>query len=434
MIRRTRRWEVGIATAVMLAAIGLANRSGGLLLAAAIPLAYAAYGSVSTVSVPSGLVAERTLEPAPVPPGGAVTVTLTVRNEGERQCADLRIVDGVPERLGVVDGSPRAGVTLAPGESTTIEYVLVARRGDYDFEPPRVRVRGAGAGATATFEVASDGDTRLRCRLDADAPPLTDRGTGSVGTLTTDRAGRGIEFHSTRPYRPGDPASRIDWRHYAKRGELTTVNYAQQVAATVVLVLDARSPSQVVPGPGRPSGLERSAYAATQALTSLLRSGHDVAVAVVGLDGDGPAGLEWLPVGDGREQRERAIDLLQRAIDTEPTEADTETQLRRLGTLAPPGAHLTLFSPALDNLAVDAVTTWRAFDHPLIVLSPDVLSSNTIGGRYEDIRRRVRLAECQALGARTIDWRRGTPLAVALEHAFAASARLAGRGATGGVS
>lgn len=431
MTGRLRRWEAGVAATVILAVAGLLNRSGVLLLAAVIPLAYVAYGSATSVTVPDGLRATRRVDETPTPPGRPVTVTLEVRNEGPRPLSDVRVIDGVPDALTVVDGTPRAGAAIDVGESTTIEYVVVPRRGEYDFDPPRVRVRGAAAGSVADATVAADGEDRLVCRLDARAPPLADRGAEYVGTLTADDAGRGVEFHSTREYRTGDPASQIDWRHYAKRGELTTVSYARQVAAVVVLVIDARGPCRVVAGPGWPTAVELSAYAATEALTDLLASGHEVAVAVLGLDGPGPVGLHWLPPGSGAEQRSLALDLCRTAIDAEPGTVDATDQVHRLVELAPPGAQLALFTAALDDVPVEAVRAWSAVDHPLVVCSPDVVSDNTAGGQLAGLRRRTRLARCQSLGARTVDWRRGTPLALVLERAFAAEARLATGGARG---
>ncbi len=429
MTRRLQRWEAGVVATVVLAVVGLLNRNGALILAAAIPLAYVAYGAATSVTVPGSLKAERRIDATPTAPGVPVTVTLEVTNEGAAPVSDLRIIDGVPEELAVVDGTPRGGTTLDVGETATVEYVVMPRRGEYAFEPPTLRVRGAAAGEMATTTAPVGGDERLVCRLDAEAPPLADQGTGYVGTLTAADAGRGVEFHSTREYRTGDPAARIDWRHYAKRGELTTVNYARQVAATVVLVIDAREAARVVAGPGHPTAVELAAYAATEATTSLLGTGHDVAVAVIGIDGSGPAGLEWLPPGAGSDQRSLALDRFRRAIDAEPATVDVTEQIHRIAELASPGSQLALFSPALDDVPVEAVRAWSAFDYPLVVCSPDVVSANTAGGQLEGIQRRTRLAQCQSLGARTIDWRRGTPLAVALEQAFAADAKLAGAGA-----
>ncbi|WP_277541437.1 DUF58 domain-containing protein [Haloarcula laminariae] len=426
MARRVR-WRGAVVAAVLLGFVGGIRGNGTLLLAATIPLAYVAYGSVSTAAVPESLTVTRRVDPRVAPPGRPVTVTLTVRNDGDRTLSDLRVVDPVPSALAVLRGTPRGGGTLEPGESVTVTYTIVARRGEFDFPPARVRVRGAGAGAVATADRQPSGDTRLICRLDADAPPLSDIGDARVGRLTTDAPGEGLTFHSTREYRHGDPAGRIDWRGYAKQGELSTVNYDRQVSATVVFVLDARAASRVAAGPGRPTAVELGAYAATRALNTLLGAGHDVAVAVVGVEGDGPGGLSWLPPGGGSEQRSRAIAVLGEAIDAAPAaDCDPTQQARTLGGLVDRHAQFVLVSPLLDDAPLSMVEQWSAFGGSRTVLSPDIVASNTVSGQYEQVRRRTRLARCQAGGARSIDWRRGTPLPTILEATFAAEAHRAG--------
>uniref|UniRef100_UPI0037447EC2 DUF58 domain-containing protein n=1 Tax=Salinadaptatus halalkaliphilus TaxID=2419781 RepID=UPI0037447EC2 len=501
---RQRRFRGAVAATILLVAAGLVDGNGVLLLGAIVPLAYVAYGSLSTATVPDDIVVSRTIVPSPAPPGQPVTVGLTVRNDGDRTLADVRIVDGVPEALAVLEGSPRAGTTLEPGETVHLEYLVVARRGEYEFEDVQIRCRGLAAGAVATARLSPAGDRALHCRLDADAPPLEDRGRGRVGQLTTDRAGEGIAFHSTREYRPDDPADRIDWRQYAKRGTLATVAYERQVAATVVLVVDARAPNRVVAGPGQPTAVELSAYAATRALTDLLGHGHDVGLAVLGVDGDGPAGLAWLAPGQGRDHRSRAFELLRSATEfDEPVDDDgdrrkpqtssiqapnwhlggprsgnpdesptgdgrgspreergrgpprgeqppstddesaldslangrpladserTRSQSRKLIELVDQRSQLALFSPLLDDRALETIETWRAADLPVVALSPDVVPSNTVSGQYEQTRRRTRLARCQRFGARAVDWRRGTPLDLIVAYAFRVEAlRSSGR-------
>ena len=427
--RRRTRWRGAVVAALVIAGVGVVDENGPLLLAAAIPLAYLGYGTLSTASVPEGLTLTRHIDPRVAPPGEPVTVTVALSNDSGRTISDVRLVDPVPEDLAVMDGSPRGGRTLSPGETLTVEYTLVARRGEYAFPPPRLRVRGMGAGTLATAERVPEGDERLVCRLDADAPPLSDSGDTRVGRLTTDTPGEGLTFHSTRQYRHGDPAGRIDWRGYAKEGELSTVNYDRQVSATVVLVLDGRSVSRVSAGPGRPTAVELGAYAATRALNSLLHAGHDVAVAVVGIDGDGPSDLVWLPPGSGKRQRSRAIATLGEAVETAADDTvDSATQCRRLGELVGREAQLVFLSPMLDDAAVDIVETWGAFGNHRTVLSPDIVAANTVSGQYEQVRRRTRLARCQAGDVRTIDWRRGTPLPVILEATFAVEAKRADAG------
>jgi len=428
MTRFSTRWRGAVATAVFLASTGLLARSGALLLAAIVPLVYLAYGTVVGADLPATVRVTRHVDPDLTPPGTPVRVTLTVGNDGDRTLSDVRVVDSVPEDLAVMRGSPRTGTALEPGESTTIEYVLVARRGVHDFAPPRVRLRSLGGASARTIDPTVDGETELVCRLDADAPPIDDQGSRFVGTLTGDDPGEGMTFHSTREYRRGDDAKRIDWRAYAKTGDLATVNYEQRVAASVVIVVDARPISRAVPGPGRPTAVELSAYAATHATTDLLRTGHDVAVAVIGADGEGPSGLHWLPPGSGEAQRSRAVEVFRAAVEATNRSTDTDQQIPELLDLAPSGAQLALFSPLLDDLPVDAVRTWRSRGYPGIVLSPDVVTVNTVGGQFEQVQRYSRLARCQATGARTMDWRRGTPLPIALDYAFAADERLPNQG------
>lgn len=424
MNARQRRWRGAVAASLVLAAAGLFDRSGGLLLAAAVPLVYVGAGALSQTRIPEGLQATRRVEPTPAPPGRAVAITLTVRNDSEVTVPDLRVADGVPGGLAVLEGSPRAGVTLEPGEEHAIRYVVAARRGEHDFRPPHLRVRGLVTGTHATTLLSTEGNRQLVCRLDADAPPLDERGAGRVGRLASDEPGQGVTFHSTREYHPEDPADRIDWRQYAKRGELATTNYERAVSATVVLAVDARERNRVVAGPGRPTAVEIGAYAATHALSDLLGRGHDVGVAVLGVDGDGPERIGWLPPAGGRRQRARGLAHLREAADATGPSPPGTAQARALFGLLPRGAQLVFVSPLLDDRAVETVETWRAAGASVTVLSPDVLASNTVAGQYATVRRRTRLARIRSAGARTVDWRRGAPLPVVLAEAFAADARL----------
>lgn len=431
-VERTNRWRGGLAAALVLLVAGLVAQRATFLLAAVVPLVYLAYGSLSGADVPE-LRAVRQVEPTTVPPGTPVAVKLELRNESDEYVADLRAVDGVPEDLAVTSGTPRAGATLSPGEVCAVEYTMVARRGTHQFDPATVSVRGVGGGAVARTTVVPEGPDGIDCRLDADAPPLANHGGTYVGEMTADDPGEGLTFHSTREYRHGDSADRINWRYYAKRNELATVNYERRVSTAVVVVLDAREPARVVAGPGRPTAVELGGYAATHAVSSLLGGGHDVGVAVLGLDGPGPAGLYWLPPEAGAGVQARALELFERASKAPPVEADdgdgrasdreTRAQMRQVSALAPAGTQVALFSPLLDDGAVDAVEAWRARDLPVVVVSPDVVSSNTVSGQFEQVARRSRLARCQAAGARPFDWQRGTPLPLALEYAFAAATR-----------
>jgi uncharacterized protein (DUF58 family) len=182
--------------------------------------------------------------------------------------------------------------------------------------------------------VPADGATQLDCRVAVADIPLRRQTTAHAGTLPTDAGGPGIEFHSTRDYQRGDPASRINWRRYAKTGDLSTVNYRERRAAAVVLAVDARAESDVAARSDTPSGASLSAYAAAQAVEPLEGSGHQVGLAVFGVEdpatGTNPA---WVAPGTGDAHHARIATVLDAAVDgpTDPehggeTEADETTE------------------------------------------------------------------------------------------------------------
>jgi len=120
-----------------------------------------------------------------------------------------------------------------------------------------------------------------------------------------------------------------------------------------------------------------------------------------------------------------ALDLLTDLDADGPREAGTDAPVDARALLArlPPGAQVVLASPLLDDAPVEAVETWRAAEVPVTVIAPDVVAENTVSGQQTQLRRRTRLARARSVGARSVDWRRGTPLAVVLEAADLATAR-----------
>lgn len=512
---RVTRWHGGLVGAVVLAAAGVAVRSPALIVATTIPLAYVVVmARASAPDVAEAVAVDRRIE-SDATPGRRVRVELLVTNEHDRHLPDVRVVDRVPAGLVVSAGTPRGADALAPGESLTVSYAVTARRGAFAFETPRVRLRSLGGAARSTASVPVAGDTRLRCHLDAGDVPLRERAARHTGPLQTDSPGRGLEFHSTREYRRGDPVNRIDWTSLAKRDELTTVNFRERRAATAVLVVDAREPCRVVSAPGQPSAVELSAYAAMQALEYLQAGRHEIAVAILGVPGPGGDAITWIPPGTGADLRARALDAFDRATavanetamtpvatesatekptnahegtneqpavadggdqgdqsdeddehwaaaagvtrsledaeaaeaadgtdgteETEGTDASEEgasgpaegenadrpappapeVQIEQLLARTPPYAQVLVFSPLVDDVPVTAVERLAARGLEPSLFSPDVIAANTTSGQIDQLRRRGRLARTQAAGVRTVDWRRQTPLAVALEYAFA---------------
>jgi uncharacterized protein (DUF58 family) len=296
--RKTYRLEAAVAASVVIAALGMVTGNPTVLLASVVGVGWAAYARISRApAVRIGV--ERELTPTRPAPGETARVRLRLTNEGDRTVPDVRVVDRTADALAVVEGAPRGATALRPGETATVEYGVRARRGDHELGPATVVVRGASG---AVERVADRGGrTTLSCGLPAESVPVSATASGRAGRVTTDAGGAGSEFHSTREYRPGDPMRRVDWNRLARTGQLTTVEFDEERAASVVLTIDARSDVDQSPGPDRPGAVELATYAAEQARRRLHAEGHRVGLAVLG-NGDR---LDWLAPDVGRDHRAR---------------------------------------------------------------------------------------------------------------------------------
>ncbi len=423
-VRRVPRLDAGVTAALVSVSVGLATDTPLLLFLAVAGVVYAAYGYLPTVPEPAVAVDREVSDRSPVP-GDDVDVTLTVRNVGDRTLPDLRVIDGVPDDLAVTGGSPRVCTALRPGEETVVEYAVGARRGTHEFGTTTVLSRSvSGTGERAT-ELSVD--TELRCRTVLDAVPVGDQTIQYTGRKTTDVAGSGIEFHSTRAYQPGDPMSRIDWNRLARTGELTTVEYRQERAVTVVVVVDARPEAAVASAADEPDAVDLNAYAAHRAAMALLESGNRVGVSVFGRRGD------WLEPGAG-EAHERRV---RESIAAAPATADHRTTLRRdrpavdggrqtagqassfetLREGMPGNAQALVVSAATDSFPVDLSRELGVHGHDVTVLSPDVTGARSVGGRLAGLDRAVTLSRARNHGARTVDWDPEEPLSLAIARA-----------------
>ena len=434
MTRRVRRYGGLAAATVLLVATGVGTGTPTLLLAGVVPLAFVVQGALSTLEpIDDRVRIERELRPETPLPGQPVEVRLTVTNVGESVVPDLRVQDGVPEELAPREGEPRVGAALRGGESATATYTLTANRGRYAFRP--VRLRAASVSGTVVDEVAreADGVGNFECRIDAEDVPLRRRTTAFAGSRATDTGGVGVEFHATRDYRAGDPVSRINWRRYAKTGDLSTVEYREQRAARVAVVIDGRRPNHVANEAALPTGATLCAYAATLAVRVLRAEGHHAGVGALGttdpITGRRPA---WVPPdADGFPARAAAVCNAAATGDGEVvtgTEADGDgrastattradgggdADLRRLLGRLPATAQVICCTPALDDAAASAVKSIRTQGHETTVLSPSV-TPDSVGGRVVTLERGVRLDRMRGVGAAVVDWKREERLPVAL--------------------
>ncbi len=432
---RVSRWHSAVSASIFLVAAGIVVGSQALILAAIVPVTFLGYAAVSAVPAPETVLsADRQCTPKTPLPGEPVAVELTVRNESERTLPDVRVRDGVPEGLEVLEGREAATLSLSPGEERTLNYTLRPRRGSYTFEPVWLRLRSLSATAVGTVDLTAAGDDSLECRVPLDGLPLHRETIPFVGAVATDSGGPGYEFHSTREYRRGDPLNRINWRRYARSGELGTVRYREQEAASVVVIVDGRPPARVSPGAGHPDGITLSAYAGLLTTSALAAVGHEVGLVGLGVRGtvrgvyDGPpayvepgrghtVGARIASVCDDVAAQSSAAARSEAATSHAPPAADGGiVSADRLDALFPPGSQLVCCTPAVDDAIVELTLELRRRGYPLSVVSPAVTTGETIGARVAALHRETRLERLQRVDGPVVDWDPETNLASALDH------------------
>lgn len=427
------RWHGALVAALATSAAGLYVGNHTFLLVGIVPLAYVVYGYVTGLGPPS-LEIERAVSDDRTNPGDPITVTLTVHNVGDRPIPDLRIVDNVPGEVAVIDGSPAAGVALRADETATVEYDVLPPRGTHEFGDVTVRGRSLAGTVVGTTTLEPTGTSTVTCDTLLDEFPLRDQTTPFPGQHPTDTGGQGIEFHSIREYRRGDPLSHIDWRRLARTGQLATVNYREERAAAVVFVIDARPAATFQPPQGGPSTTDYAVYAAARGFVTLTDAGHQVGVTTLA-----PAeNHDWVPPGRGDTTEAAATDLFDRLQAAEhggdpdaessgrgPVAADgrggpdgTELGLALL-TRLPSHAQVVFCTPLADDDPISVVETLLSNHHDVTVLSPTVTTPQsgqdpTPGQAVMDLSRRTRLTDLQRLGVPAVDWNPETPLQVAL--------------------
>ena len=468
--RRTRRWDAALVGTLALTGVGLLYADATLLTAAIIPLTYVLYESVSRVPDGASVAVERSFERVAAPPGEPVEVTLTVTNDGDSVLPDVRVVDGVPEEVVVSTGSPRICAPLAPGDSATTTYTVVAKRGDYQFDDPAVRIRSLAGAEQLSVEVPVRGDGTLSGANSVRDAPLRDATLPRAGTLPTDSGGSGLEFYATRQYRRGDPMRRIDWHHVAKTGEFITIEYREEQAIRTVLILDARRVGRVTAKPGYPTGAELSGYAGERIYDALEDAGVVTSLTAVGIERGtlggltGPDGLPWIDPeqGNGRSAQPALLfDGLQQIAQDNPTRLSTEppsltnrvtagqgvaaradggrtqagrgtdsaggqssgvrrrtTTIERILARLPPNAQVVVCTPLLDDWPVELAQSLSVRGYPQVLVSPDVTVDGTTGQRLARLHRQLRLDAAERAGAEIVSWDAQQPIDYALRRSL----------------
>jgi uncharacterized protein (DUF58 family) len=303
-----------------------------------------------------GLGADRLLE------GESVEVSVRISASTGADVVDVDLALG--PGLRVVEGERRATVTVPDhGARELVLRVAPARWGVFSVGPVSAVAysRGRGRATTAT---APARHLRVLPRPEPfSAPGAHPFMRALSGSHVSRLAGSGLEFAGVRPYQPGDPLRRVNWRVTSRRRALHVDEHHPERDAEVVLFLD----TFVDLGPAGATCLDVGVRAALGIAEHYLER-----LDRVGLVGFGGV-MRWLPSGTGSLQRYRVVDHL---IGTEvvATYAWKDLTILPPGCL-PPRALLVALSPLLDERAVGAVADAARRGHGVVVVdtAPDPL-------------------------------------------------------------
>lgn len=416
------RWAIAAAIAVL--GSGIVTGSPLLVALAVMPLGFVAATGFDSSPEPT-VSLDREFEAGDATgedglmgdPSERVTVRLVIHNTGAEPLVDLRVVDGVPDEVPVVAGTPRACVTLAPDEAAELEYEVELRRGEHSFGDALVRSRGAGATTQRTDSKPVSGDESLRCFPFVDDVPLDDGGNDYAGEIPTDEGGSGVEFYSVREYEPGDPVRSIDWRRYANTRDLATIEFRAERATRVVCVVDRRQSQTRGQSPDHLPALELSIAATERTFDAIVEAGYPTGIVCL----NDRLQLRVEP-GTDAATRQQGSNLLEAMRDrkwevSEHASTHWGDPKSVIPSLLPGEAQVVLFSSVVDDPPVTLVEQLRVQGYSVCVVSPDVASGREdTAGRLTALERRNRLATIRQTGARVVDWDVGQPLGTVLNQ------------------
>jgi uncharacterized protein (DUF58 family) len=342
----------------------------------------------------------------------SVTVTVTLR--ADRPVPLVEVLEPLPPRAGLEQGSNHAFFTLPTAGAVRWTFVLRgAGRQHLRLDGPLLRLWGPLGLASAETQERVPASVAVFPRP---APvrylPAPLRTQTFVGNYVSPAQGEGIEPGDIRPFAPGDQVRHVNWRATLKLGTLHVTRHHRERNADVVLLLDTLSDvgpegGSVVDAAARGAAALAAAYLARKDRVGLIEYGGQP---------------RWVRPGAGRAHLECLLDtLLSASVVFTYVNRDLDLVPPRI---LPPQALVLALSPLLDRRFVRAATDLaaRGFDLVMIAVSPIPAGRAAIGpSRVADVaarlwalERRRELDEHRRRGLTVVDWDGVQPLDAAL--------------------
>jgi len=347
--------------------------------------------------------------------GDDVIVELTISNNSYRRTQQLEVFDNVPHEMKMRQGINQMRMNLGPGQSARIKYrVRCPLRGHYTLGPVSVRYRNVFNLFANESKVQDRTDITVfpqvreieEALLRSDVPKMY------TGATTLKTPGPGMEFYSLREYLPGDAFRSINWKAYARTGELMVNEKTRDAVTDVFIILDTRDVSRI--GTVLKNPLEMGTIAAASISNYFIRRRDSVALVTYG------ERMNYLPPETGDNQGYKVLSNLAavRAKGSMPLQAVTNAMSSRMSRGSPV---FIISSLEGDGTTLPAIRNLAGRGHEVIVLSPSSIDLERLISRiprmsYEVLKleRQNRLTAISGYGAKVIDWMPDVELSQAL--------------------
>jgi uncharacterized protein (DUF58 family) len=306
-------------------------------------------------------------------------------------------------------------MNLGPGQSTKISYyVRCPLRGYYTLGPVSVRYRNSFNLFVNESKIDSRSDVTVfpqvrdieETLLKSDVPNMY------TGATTLKTPGPGMEFYSLREYVPGDSFRSINWKAFAKTGELMVNEKTRDAVTDVFIILDTRDVTRV--GTVLKNPLEMGTVAAASVSSHFLKRRDSVALVTYG------SKMDYLGPETGDKQNFKVLSNLASvtASGSMPLQAVTNAITSRISRGSP---IFIISSLEGDGTTLPAIRSLAGRGHEVVVLSPSSIDLERLVSRiprlaYEVLKleRQNRLTAISGYGAKVIDWMPDIELSQAL--------------------
>ena len=347
--------------------------------------------------------------------GDDINVVLTITNNSYRRTQQLEVFHNVPHEMKMRKGINLMRMNLGPGQTATIRYtVRCPLRGHYTIGPTSIRYRNTFNLFVSETSVGDRSDITVfpQVRDVEEALIRSDVPKMYTGATTLKTPGQGMEFYALREYFPGDSFRSINWKAFARTGELMVNEKTRDAVTDVFIILDTRDVARI--GTVLKNPLEMGTVAAASIANYFIKRRDSVSLVTYG------ERMDFLPPETGDKQHYKVLSQLA-AVESKgsmPLQAVTNALSPRISRGSPV---FIISSLEGDGTTLSAIRNLSGKGHEVIVLSPSSIDLERLVSRiprmaYEVLKleRQNRLTAISGYGAKVIDWTPSVELSQAL--------------------